>query len=769
MHPLNVRFENSELLAVPAVHFSHVFAAEVNRLCARPETCPEAIAVELGPQTAASVSARLGELCLGQQGPKPMPVMLGLTRPNSMIRASSRDKAMQLQQETGKDLSELPPKLLFDELGYAGAGLLCLCPTDSIIEAIRCALELNLPLHGVDLEEMADGRYSPVTVQDPLSANGDFAAYVCRNAAYAESQRDEEIDGRRELAMAARLKALLQRHRRVLFTCGMAHWSRIRTLLDDMSLRPALLPKRTQPADDQFSKVVVHPLLAVHHMDIFPALTVAYEKLRKPANGLNGESERIDLPDAAQLFSDTFRFVSRKYFHEGSTKQEEHARDLESLPGFRSYLENLAILHNRLVPDLLMLAAAARDTMSTGFVDALVNGFMDIPWATPKEHPDCSLLMPAPGHEGQPLAAVFANKENSESNQVFIRPVPSQGRSEFQTSQPLAWTDGGKKFWKYIKNSGKLYTWAPWDNIITGLSVRAIDKTTRRRPRKAVEVFAGNLLQGIAVKDTLRSFARGKEDILVRDTTRLKTASDPQDKGGFPVVFLLDPAAADTDWIVMFLDFEAMEPHIRNHRQFNHIRQTKGDNLVATIGFGRRHADGWFSARRSKVRSDKYHGIVLYQPLCWTNRQFARWVELSGYERNPICRDANLHPDFASDLSDLFSRQHGIKIGDAHWTTTLILMALPFTRGILPVVAPQGYRIEPAALEKARSLRVEIALVPMSFFTRAELKRLSICQMVPAFTTEPKCDYPPWVAKQTGEDPKDNLDLVPRSWLEFGM
>jgi hypothetical protein len=769
MRPLILQFENSELLAVPAVHFSHVFAGEVNRLCAWPETRPEAIAVELGPQTAASVAAWLEQLCRGPGGPKPLPVMLGLTRANNMIRASSRDKAMQLQQETGKDLSELEPKILFDKLGYAGASLLCLCPTDSLIEAARCAIELGLPLHGIDLEEMADGRYPPVTVEDPLSANGDLAGYVHRNAGYAEQQRDEEIDGRREIAMAARLKALLHRHRRVLFTCGLAHWQRIRRLLCDKSLRPALLPKSARPAGDLFTKVVVHPLLAVRHMDIFPAVTVAYERHRRPINGINGGAQDMALPDAARLFSKTLRDGNRKYFHEAGTKERERSRDLGSLAAFESYLGNMVILQNRIVPDLFMAAEAARETMSADFVSALVNRFMDVAWATPKEHPDCSLLMPAPGHEGHSSAVVFGKGENSESDQVFIRPVPSQGRSEFQAEVPLAWTESNKKFGKYLKNSGKLYTWAPWDNLITGLSLRAIDKTPRSRPWKAIETFEGNLLEGIAVKETLRSFARGKEDILIRDTTRLKTPSEPHNRDGFPVVFLLDPEAADADWTAMFLDFEAMAPHIRNHGQFDHLRETKGENLVATIGFGRRHEDSWLSARRRKVRTDRYFGIVLFQPLCWTNLQFARWAELTGYERNPICRDSILQPDFSSDLSDSFSRQHGVRLKEFHWTTNLILMALPFARDTLQVVAPDGYKIASAAFEKARSYRVEIALVPTSFYTQAELRRLSICQMVPVFTTEPKCDYPPSVAKQIGEDPEDYLELVPRSWLEFGM
>ena len=284
MNLLTVNYESGELIAVPAVHFSHVFAGEVNRLCADPETRPEAVAVELGPQSATALKSWLKQLCTEREGPNPLPVMLGLTQVNRMIRPSDRDKALRLQHETGKDLSELPSEVLYEEFGYAGASLLCLCPTDSIVEAARCAVELNLPLYGVDLEETACGKFTEVKVQDPLSANGDLPGYVARNAAYAEQQRDEEIDSRREIAMAARLKTFLTRHRRVLFTCGLAHWLTSRPCSPTPPSGRRWSPRRARYRGGHVRKVVVHPLLAVRHMDIFPSLTVAYERHRRPVN-----------------------------------------------------------------------------------------------------------------------------------------------------------------------------------------------------------------------------------------------------------------------------------------------------------------------------------------------------------------------------------------------------------------------------------------------------------------------------------------------------
>ena len=105
---LTLTFPGSCLTAVPAVHFRVAFAEEVNRLCTDPKTRPDAIAVELGPQTAAAGAALLRDLGMGPSQRKPLPCMLGLTRANRSIRASLRQRAIQLQEITGKDLTRGP-------------------------------------------------------------------------------------------------------------------------------------------------------------------------------------------------------------------------------------------------------------------------------------------------------------------------------------------------------------------------------------------------------------------------------------------------------------------------------------------------------------------------------------------------------------------------------------------------------------------------------------------------------------------------------------
>src|SRR3990172_9107778 len=130
--PIEMDVGSSTLIVVPAVHFQANFALEANRSCCDPARRPNAIVVELGPLITAAEHQWLGELGIGPDRRKSLPCMLGLTKRNRYLRSSVRERAMELQRETGNELEQLPSTLLQEELGCASASLLVLSPTDSI-------------------------------------------------------------------------------------------------------------------------------------------------------------------------------------------------------------------------------------------------------------------------------------------------------------------------------------------------------------------------------------------------------------------------------------------------------------------------------------------------------------------------------------------------------------------------------------------------------------------------------------------------------------
>jgi hypothetical protein len=772
IEPIKINYEHSQLLAIPSVHFSHVFAFCVNKICSCTDTHPDAIAVELGPQTAAAVQNWLKELGVMPDKKQKLPVMLGLAKKNRVIHPSFKEKVLRLQKNTGKDLSELPLDLLYQELGFAGNSLVCMAPTDSIIEAIRCSLELDVPLYGIDLEESANGGHEKTTIEDPIGANGNLIDYIDRNAHYAARQRDNEIDVRREMAMVARLKTILKQHQRVLFACGMAHWPSIREMLHDSSIRPS--SKVCMPSDDalrMYKRIVLHPVKAIPYMDLFPAVVKEYEKHRKSPSCFDGHPIKGTYLDPKRLFDDLMQETYEEYFANPANQGLYRHQDLESVDDFERYLLNLCFLNLRAVPDFFTTLSSAQEMMSSEFVQAITRKFMDFPWTSLDEHPGCSLLAPDSDDDGTYESVVLEDNEMpGGKSHFYIRTVPGQVMAHTQAKIPYEWKNEKIRMRKVRKlwGDGILHTWIPWEYLITSMSLRAINKVRRRGAVDRVEPFEGSLLDGIDVKATLRSHSRGKNKLYVRDTVKEPLNDISNTIEGFPVVWILTPHTKEgNEWIALYEYCEWMKKHVRDRSMLDQVRNLKGGMMIALIGYGNRYEHSKASKLNSKIRSDHYDGIIMYQPICWSKKQFARWVEVTQFQRNPFCHHGVLGAK-GGDLTRLFDEEHGVKIGEYDWTTTMVLLALPYARGIMAVVAPDGYAFDPIIRDRACRYGVDVCRVSLSLFSKQEIKDLSINHMAPAIIQEPRCLFHKSIEAAIGQKQTDNEHLVPRSCLEFG-
>jgi len=544
---------------------------------------PEAVAVELGPQTAQAAAKWLKELGKNGKGSKVLPVMLGLIKPNRMIRASLKQKTFELQREMGKDLNELPPEILHRELGYAGHGLLCITPTDSIIEAIRCSLELEIPVYGVDLEEMADGDRTSVILQDPMRADGNVAVYVSQNAAYAGEQHDEEVDIRREIAMAARLKGLLKLYQRVLFTCGMGHWVHVLNHLQDPSIQPATVSRTEETTNANFRRVVVHPQTAINYMGLFPALVHEYQKLRRPVNVPDCLDNPIQL-NPQMIFENLMKAVYEEHFcaEVGGESFWQPSDDLVSLGAFQSYLANVSLLNLRNVPDIFTTVAAAREMMSKAFQKALITKFVDFPWTSPQEHPDCAFLFPSSvGRTGS--ASKLREEDGSAPKDYFyIRSI--QGNRTCRYDEIYFEWKKEDEATKTPMDAGLVHTWGPWTYLITAICLWGISMAKKRLYEKNAEPFSGSFLSGIAVKEMIRAYARGENCLYVYDTVKKNRLSHASFADGFPVVLILDPDVnKGSHWAALFFDFSWVEQHIRDRASFEDVKIRKGNKMPISI------------------------------------------------------------------------------------------------------------------------------------------------------------------------------------------
>jgi hypothetical protein len=549
----------------------------------------------------------------------------------------------------------------------------------------------------------------------------------------------------------------MQLHRKVLFTCGMAHWLKIEEKLADESLQPAPITIDHGRTLDDFKRIVVHPAIAARHMDLFPALAEAYEKCRIPASC--GATKHMKSIQAETLFHNCLRKAYETYFSRRiQAAPAKQSQDLDSLTVFEEYLRAIQQLSHRAVPDLFMTTKAAQEMMSVDFVEALTAKFLEFPWTSADAHPGCAVLVPPSKQVRESDCAALVDGDNATERRVFIRSVPAAERSPANIRISYEW---GKSKNSASPNLG--YTWRPWEYLISSMSSRALQAGSERRAVHTPAVFEGSLLDGIDVKSTLRALCRGNDSMYVRDTIHAASPKTVSPIDGFPVVWILHPGKhSRAGWKVLHEPSRLMEGHVKDIEAFR--TRTKGKNMAAIIGYGYSQSVDHGTDMEADFSIDHFYGILTFQPICWTNRQFAHWAETTHYRRNPFYNDTSL----AGDLMNCYERKLGIRLNGHDWTSALMLMALPFCRASLTVVIPKGLRIEPIVYEKARIQGVKLITTPLELFPGGQVSRLAQCQLVPAISVEPEIKYSESIEQAIGEKQTQNRELVPPEWLNFG-
>ena len=764
---LHLKLNDASIWFLPSVHFRLAFVEEVNRLCSSEK--PDAVVVELGPQTAAAATAWLRDLSVGPgPGSLRLPCMLGLIKPNRRIRASFRAAAVRLQELTGKELHELAPEVLRENLGYSAVSILPLSSTDSIVEALRCALELNRPLYGVDVEDTAERRQKTIMLQDPASAADEFEKYVTHNVAFAEQQRDEEIDARRELAMAARLKALSEKHRRIVFVCGLAHWRKLLTLLQTPELKPAPYPQVSEQELSMFQRVIMDPRLAIYHLDTFPVFSAEYEGSRKNASQQRTKYARAR--DWHEVFLDMLQDAYKKQFvSEGSGEQLDRAlEDWEAKNDFEQLLRNFCTLRQCRTPDFFSTVAVARGVMSEKFCNTLAETFMDIEWAKRDKYPDLPILAPSPSKSGsnQHLRAELIDFNGRSSEGFFVQSLP--GRCSVPMNIPISWKweDAPPPYVPPPSEEPSTETWIPTEDLINALLFRAVRIARETGAGPQVEVFEGSLLDGVDMKTTLRSAARGEDQIFVRAQRRqrIRFLSSDEDIDSFPVVWIFR-LMEGAQWKFSADELSKLSAGTLSDQWTTAGLERAGCMVTSVARVTDSHTDEKLSTPDYTVTTESIVGKLSYWPQCCESRT-AKWALETKLTRNPVCSS----PTFDS-LSQFYRERYALEIGDLSWHVTLIRMAIPLAKKAITVVAPDGYVLPRIVHQEAAVKRIQVRVVPLSYFPSHVLRRMSHLVWLPVLRREfdkaAEIDipvFPEHVIRHFNEPLDAYRRLIPAKW-----
>ncbi len=749
------------LTIVPAVHYRVAFAEAVNAIACSPQTRPDAIAVEMGPGLAAVTAGWLQEIGIGPDRRVALPCLLGLTVRARYLSPSVRERALELQVEWGQELADIPPEVLEVELDYRALGLVALSPTDSIVEAVRCGCELDVPILGVDLEEVAPVPRAKMVVPDASRATGRVAAYSAEVAALIGAGEVALVDRRRERAMAARLKGLLQSHDRVLFTCGLAHWERVAELVRDPTIEPAWAAGNARELSGRYRRQLIHPTLAFQFLDCLPLVAWLFERRRRHPL-LNPPGPAAGPVPVARVFDAKLRQCVRGYVSDKGDEEVKEARGAAKvgiLADFPDLVRAHAAFGLREVPQVGDVLRCAKAFVGNGFATQVAKNMMRFPWASPRDFPDCDTLLPA---ESRPSASSVVllrrGRVLGESTRVRgLDELECVGVADDLDSQ--SWRDAGPK---PLRQFGISHTWTPWERLTSGLSDEAVALAMRTESPPAVEPFRGSLQSGIAPRETLRSRARGEKGLYVFGRRRQDGDSCSDMTEGWPVVWIFDAGpAAGGEWTELGLPLSWMTPLARDSAAFKRS-YGRYRRMAAIIAFGH-HRPG----PGSKISISRLSGLLLFSPVFDDMKQYTRWVEMTAGRRNAWVRGLNLGALPSSLLSHCEAQGH--PVGHLAWQHDIVRMAIPFARTGVTVVLPDRFQLHPVVQEEAIRMGKHLRCVSLERFDAAEIERVRTKQGVPGYMSGRVTEYPPQVSKTIGEPQHRYAERLPYKWRRFGL
>jgi hypothetical protein len=777
---VKLRIGGGILRAVPAVPYRFEFADLVNQSVHRTPGL-KAVAVGLGQGAVDALTSWMRELRVapGDNSRRRLPCMFGLIRSNRRIHTKYKQAALRLQESYGLPLHRIPPRILRAQIGFSSLSLICLSPTDSIIEAIRVAIEHNLPVFGVDLEDFAGCDRKSIMVEDPQRALDNLDGYIRRNALYCSNEcRDEEVDGRRERVMAGSLKHLVREYGDVLFTGGLAHWVNLsKSLMDRAIPASASLPRRGAEAYEQ---VLVDPVLAIRQMDLFPYFSRYFEEsLRGTARDTEGDARRV-----YQEFSIWFRSRYRDAAGGAATatngnddgrgnssndeddgeikngpskadqtgteqaagvengdsrsrRQKVDPEAFENCDSFFQYFGNLCLVNQQMLPDITTTINAAAAVVSDEFAQRLAKQLITngTNWETPAKWPNLPYLRSLPLDPDE--SGLTENSQKAEllrkgkrSGPFFVdgRAGDNAPRLSVRlddTNPPLS-GDGGGGYDDKMRRGPNAWIWPPCENLFYGTAYQAAEIALTTSARGTTEPFEGTLHEGIDAKATIRAAARGDGRVFVRAKST-RPPSSIREAQSEPFVYLFDSKErsrySKLDWSMtvagntfnQFLQPKYVE-------RFEQVKRTLGYGFVACVILGeQREVDARLATSRYFDGIRLLWGAVGFGNPCLNAIQSARWLEQGDFNCCPVMGNTSCH---IGEMVEMYKDRHGMNLDLTNWPETLVRIAIPYARERIVVIAPDPSIVSSRARMEARQHRISIDVLPLSYFSAERIRAI---------------------------------------------
>ncbi|MDD5207673.1 MAG: hypothetical protein PHS17_19740, partial [Desulfobacterales bacterium] len=391
-------------------------------------------------------------------------------------------------------------------------------PTDGQVEALRLAVEHDLPVHMVDRDtEGYPIDRSPMPDSYAITKVGHYMYCNAYLRAGGNPMRFLE-DDLREKTMAFHLQQLAKSREKILFVCGMFHFPGLMSMLDQPQTE--VIGRRHR---EGVGLAHLHKDSSREILSEMPFLTSRYESFREKG----GEIDRIHINQ--ELVS------AARENHLKNSKEELSRSQVRVL---HKFARNYALLSGGLVPSFYQLIVAARGAANDNFAYELWERGSEYPWQS--DDPGLPVLRLS----GEDIyldekRIRFHRRIKSFRRRLVPVPVKPKPREKVPGE------------WKKAFRGDFICSYPPEDVLIEGygkyLQKRAMEIKVEENAR--IVPFESSMLDGIDIRQTIREWAGGK--IYVKESRPLRGKV-----GSVVVIFDPDPGSGEEErlpWKVTWL------------------------------------------------------------------------------------------------------------------------------------------------------------------------------------------------------------------------
>ncbi len=369
-------------------------------------------------------------------------------------------------------------------------------PCDSIIEAIRLAIDEEIPFFTVDKDITSINSNSHYLMPDDYLLNKIGLEKFYKEVKSKYSFFKTETDKEREIFMAYKLNELSKNYQKILFVVGMSHWENIASILKKNDF--SKINNEYQNNEENINIYNIHKDSLNKAIGEFPFTTYMYELFREG---------KLDNFDKINIIETIFKEAKLRYKLPISLLQQKN---------MMKYLRNLCLLENYIMPDYIDMLTASKCMVNNDYGLEVMQGMEYYPYYREEEDYQTIKLNRDPATNG--IEGLLKDKK------IKLHKYDNVWRTSFKKikidKRPKEKYDGEwEEAWN---NRTNLLSHIPEDVLMErNMNIlRDKIKNMLTEDKAKIEPFRVSIKDGIDMRETIRNYY--KNEIYVKEIPKLK-------------------------------------------------------------------------------------------------------------------------------------------------------------------------------------------------------------------------------------------------------